>query len=390
MTLPAGTPLVVIGDDWGRHVSTLQHLFRRLTNRHPIVWVNSYGHRVPRLTAYDMRRALQKLRAMATSVGRRELPEGDGPALIIDPRALPWHNVPPIHRLNTWSIRRDVLRALRTLGSDIPPVLVTGTPIAEGLIGAIGEQASIYYCIDDYAELPYVSASLVAPKELKLLQRVDAVIATARALVHKKRPASGLAFQIPQGVNYEHFANRQPVPAELVNLPRPIIGFAGGVSECCDLALIGAVADEFPHASVVLVGPVTVDTNGLRRENLHLLGSRPYAALPAYVQAFDVGMIPYILNEWTNAVDPLKLLEYLAAGVPVVSTPVPEVLKYASAVSVGPDRATFVDHVAKAVANRAEEQEATRKLIAQENTWDARALEFLRVASLVVESRSRR
>jgi glycosyltransferase involved in cell wall biosynthesis len=268
---------------------------------------------------------------------------------------------------------------LQRVAPSRPPVLVTGTPAAAGVVGALGEQASIYFCMDNYAELPGVSRTLVDPLERALLGKVGAVVATAAALQESKRPASARAFYLPQGVNFEHFATPQPLPPELARLSSPRIGFAGGVSECCDLALIQAVAAANPQGSVVLVGPVSVDLSVLTSPNIHVLGNRPYATLPAYVQAFDVGIIPYVLNDWTRAVDPLKLLEYLAAGIPVVSTPIPEVHKYASVITCASGAAEFARAAVAACAGDRLELRRARQEVARQQTWEQRATQFLTI-----------
>jgi glycosyltransferase involved in cell wall biosynthesis len=226
----------------------------------------------------------------------------------------------------------------------------------------------------------------VAPLEKALLEKVDVVIATAKALVDLKRPASGLAFALPQGVNYDHFAQPRPLPEDIAHLPRPRVGFAGGISSACDFDLLRALAEEFPEGSIVLVGPVQANVQPPRLPNVHVMGHRPYEILPAYVQAFDVGLIPYVLNDWTRSVDPLKLLEYLAAGIPVVTTAIPEVEKYAASVCIAADTPSFLDCVHRSLQEpgRAEE----RRAVAREHTWVRRSDQFLRIVDEVAMHRN--
>lgn len=389
VALPARVPIVVFGDDWGRHVSTTQHLFRHLLDRHPIVWVNSFGHRAPRLTLYDARRAAGKVRDM---LARTAVPttamDGPVPARIVAPRALPWHGNAQVRRFNSWSMVRDLRRALAAIAPGERPVVVTVTPIAADVIELLAPLASLYFCIDEYGELPGVDGTILAPFEHRLLDRVDAVIATARVLTVRKRSRSGATYYLPQGVNYGHFATPRPVPSALAALPRPIVGFAGGVSDCCDFDCIAAVARALPHASVVLVGPVTTTATASHAlpANVHLLGSQPYAELPAWVQAFDVGIIPYVLNDWTRAVDPLKLLEYLAAGIPVVSTPLPEVEKYADVVGIGATPEEFAAAV-RAALEQPDAQRDRRRAVANVNTWESRATRMCDILGEVAHAR---
>jgi glycosyltransferase involved in cell wall biosynthesis len=272
-------------------------------------------------------------------------------------------------------------------------VVVTGSPPSVAVLGQLGEIGSLYFCMDDFLHMPSVSARMIAPLERRLLEQVDLVIATAAVLTASKRPASGRAVHLPQGVNYGHFAALQSVPAEIAALPRPILGFAGEASERCDFQLLRALAAAPFTGSLVLVGP-HAPTCDVHREfdgtKVQLLGSRSYRDLPAYVQAFDVALIPYLLNDWTRAVDPLKLLEYLAAGVPVVSTDLPEIHKYGAAVRIAGGTAEFITATQAALADRDPDARARRQAVARENTWEARAHTFLRLLDEVVARHERR
>ncbi|HKW48432.1 MAG TPA: glycosyltransferase [Gemmatimonadaceae bacterium] len=381
-------PIVVFGDDWGRHVSTTQHIFRRLSQAHPVVWLNAINHRTPKLSLYDARRAVGKVMQMARSrsAGKDAEPvhsaasEADAaaPARIIPPRILPWHNVGLVRRLNTHSLLKDIRNALTETSSASRPVLVTATPAIPDVVRRLDACVKIYLCLDDYSEIQGVDKDLVLPLEHETLGAVDAVVATAKSLLATKRASSGRGFYLPQGVNYDHFATRQPLPPDLAAIPRPRIGFAGDLALRCDLDLLRDLALSHPEWSVVLVGPINVDVSSLALPNIHILGNRPYRDLPAYVQGFDVGIVPYLLNAWTRAVDPLKTLEYLAAGIPVVSLALPEIYKYSPPVRVARGHKEFIDAVQNALAEPATAV-AARRALAREHTWERRASSFMQI-----------
>jgi len=370
----------------------MQHLFRQIIPDRKVLWVNSINHRIPRLSWYDAKRALQKLGAMTrpavppTALKAPSEAALVSPAAVLTPRVLPWYNLRTVRALNRLSLGRDLRYAAQHLFGGETPVVVVGTPVIGHIVRDIEALARVYFCMDDYGELPGVDRGLIAPLERQFVSEVDAVIATAQHLVETRRPPSGRSFQLPQGVNHEHFSTPLAIPADLARLSSPRIGFAGGVSSGCDQDILLSLADAFPTGSIVLIGPVTIDVSRLARPNIHVLGPRAYAELPAYVQHFDVGIINYLLNDWMRAVDPLKLLEYLSAGIPVVSTDLPEVRKYADHVRIARDGSLFVQACREAIQERTPVRDAARKTFASQHTWGARARTFLERISETCEA----
>jgi hypothetical protein len=395
-------PLVVFGDDWGRHVSTMQHVHRRLLGTQRVVWVNAVNHRVPRLTWYDARRAAAKGWQMLRGARRTATPRqamggtpttanGASPDAMVAPRILPWHQVPAVRRWNAASLASSIQAALARVAPGELPLLVSGTPVVLDLLDALPVRAVCYFCMDDYAHLQGVDPELIMPLERQWIPRVDGLVATAASLVADKCPPSGLAWQLPQGVNYQHFSTPRPRPSDLAAIRGPIVGFAGQLGDACDMAILRRIAETIAPAALVFVGPVATPPSALDGlPNVHLLGPRPYADLPAYVQHFDVGIVPYVHNAWTRAVDPLKLLEYCAAGVPVVATALPEVQKYASHVAIADTPNLFAAAVRDALAQGRDEGRSARQALALANTWEIRAERYVAHLSAIVAEGDRR
>ena len=223
-------------------------------------------------------------------------------------------------------------RLRRRLGmSDVQ--LWTFLPNVDDYIGTLGERISVYYCVDEWSKFTYVDGDRTAAAEQRLLRKVDLVFATAQSLVDARLPINPHTYLARHGVQREQFAqamdSRTEVPADIADLPRPVIGFYGTIQDWIDQDLICHMARQHPEWSIVMIGGIFTDVSRLKQfPNIHLLGRREHAQLPAYCKGFEVGIIPYVLHERILHVNPIKLREYLSAGLPVVSTAFPEAQLY--------------------------------------------------------------
>lgn len=283
---------------------------------------------------------------------------------------------------------RKAYRAAARLGMSSPVVWVSYpmglTEVPGGRMSAV-----VYDCMDRWTDFPDSMAdaslrSLVVDLEGGLLDRADVVLCSAAGLFDAKRAvAKGRALLVRNGADVEHFAPKgRTVPDDIAGLPRPVVGYVGAVAEWVDFELLREVAIARPDWSIVLVGPVFQgqsmgDARGLQEivglENVHLLGPRPYADVPAYVEAFDVATIPFRCNGLTEDTNPIKVYEYLAVGVPVVSTPMPEVAAL-EGVHLAADAPAFVEAVERARDERWDgDMIAARMEVARQNSWESRA-----------------
>jgi len=215
-------------------------------------------------------------------------------------------------------------------------------PSAVRYVGKFGEELLVYYVTDEFSQFKHLDGQKMAAMDREMCERADLVFATAHTLVERKKQFNPETHLASHGVDHAHFASTlaesTSLAPEMAALPPgPVIGFVGLIESWIDLALIEAIAERRPHWQIVLIGKSNVDLSSLKRhDNIHLLGRKPYAELPRYLKAFTVGVIPFVLNELTLNVNPIKLREYLSAGLPVVSSDIPEVRSYAD------DRDCFV------------------------------------------------
>jgi glycosyltransferase involved in cell wall biosynthesis len=320
-----GRDMLCFSHDWSGDPLSKTHLMRLLARENRILWVNSIGYRTPSVSKADVRRVFAKLAAAFKPI---EQPEPN--IFVLNPLVFPAYGLSWVRRLNCQLLRFLVKRAMRQLNFR-RPINWVFNPAAAIVAGRLGEERLIYYCVDEYAAFTGVASRSLADMEARLLRQADVVFVSAERLLHSKRKHNLRTHLIRHGVDYANFrraiAADTLVPQEIASLPRPILGYFGLIAQdWVDIELLAQVAEHFQRGSLVLLGKVTMDVTRLRRlPNVHILGRKPYDALPAYCKGFDVGLVPFPIHEVTLNANPLKAREYLAAGLPVVSTAIPEV-----------------------------------------------------------------
>jgi len=283
-----------------------------------------------------------------------------------------------INNINQKMLAMGLKRVMAKLGFDEEFILWTYLHTSADLIDRIKPGFVVYDCADEHAAFTgFINRETVEELEGRLLKRAETVFATATELYNRKKPFADDIHLVPNGADVEHFkqalAEDFPVAEELRGLPKPIIGFYGGISDWIDLESVEAVARKHPQWSVVMVGPVDTDVSHLKKySNLHFLGKKDYGRLPTYLKGFDVCLVPFKINDLTVNVNPVKLYEYLAAGKPVVSSPLPEVVQFSEVVRIGAAPEEFVAGVEAALADTGAEAIARRVAVAEENSWMAR------------------
>ena len=254
------------------------------------------------------------------------------------------------------------------------PIFITSSPMGGELIDSLDARLKVYFIVDNYAEMPHWYGSYVRELEDRLLEQADLVFVTSQPLAEQKSRPGRPAILLPQGVDFAHFHAGGMEPPDLAAIPRPRMLFMGLLAPWVDVELLASVARERPDASLVVLGPVRAATEPLRGlPNVYLLGQRSYEELPAYLAHCDLGLIPFRQNALTRYVNPLKLLEYLAAGLPVVSTALPHLAMFQGAIRCAASAEEFVAQVGCALSgiSLAEREHTVR--VARENSWERRA-----------------
>lgn len=248
---------------------------------------------------------------------------------------------------------------------------------APSFVGRLNERAVVYDCMDELSQFKGAPPELI-DRERMLLANADVVFAGGRKMWESKSRFNKNCHFYGCGVDVPHFSTAReattPIPADIATLRNPILGYFGVVDERLDYELLAKLADADPNCDICMVGPVCkVDPAALpQRPNLHWLGGRNYADLPAYARAFDVCMMPFAMNEATEFINPTKALEYMATATPIVSSPVPDVVSnFSSVVQIADTHEEFIAQCRRALA--CPDQSAIERgvVMASENTWEA-------------------
>ena len=375
-----GRDIVCVGfADWDTDLQTNQHhLMKRLARENRVLFVESLGLRRPQIAGRDVKRIARRLVR-----GLRGAREVDG-LHVLSPLVLPLHANPLARRINGWLLPALVRRAARRLGMD-EPILWAYVPQAEVLLAALRPEIVVYHCVDDMAAQQGIDGPSFRASEQRFAARADLVLASAPALAQRLGAIARNVLYVPNVADVELFSSALrdgPIDAGMAQLPSPRIVFTGAlVRTKLDMGLLLVLAESRRDWSFALVGPTgpgdpRADMSALAAQpNIYLLGPRPYEELPSVLRDADAGLIPYAINQLTRSIFPMKVYEYLAAGLPVIATPLPA-LAGVDGVATAADAAGIAALIEEALAKDSPEHKAARAQEAEAHSWERRLEEI--------------
>lgn len=352
-----------------------------------VLYVESVGLRSPRAgSAKDWGRLWSRMRKGISSLlfGACERAPG---IFVLSPLLIPaGHRHPATRALNRLLLRAAIARSVWQRDFT-RPLIWTYHPFMLDAIDCMNTGAVLYHCVDDLAAVPGVDAPAFRAAEAKLLQRADVVFVTAPALAEHCKKYNPNTHFLPNVVDVEHFGKAiepGPIPADLATIPEPRLCYHGVLSDFkIDFKLLLDAARLRPEWSWVFIGeeregqksPLVADLAKLT--NVHFLGYRPYAVLPDYLRGMNVGLLPSLINDYTRGMFPMKYFEFLASGLPVVSTPLAFTSTHRLGLGIGDNQDAYVVAISEQLKSGRLDRNQAKDCVS-DNTWKKRTNTMLK------------
>lgn len=380
--------------DWEYPFGSRQQIMQRLSRNNKVLFVESQVSFL-----YIFKYFLLFLDKLKKSFkGVQTIQEGQGNLYIYSPPPIffPFDNYfMLINSINQAILLFYLKKVLKRLQLS-PSILWIFHPRNSILLGLFSEKISIYHCIDEYSieKENRMRKRVLANLERSAMKKADIVFTCTEALYMAKKHLHKNIHLLRGGVDIKSFKiallNGSKIPPDIERIKPPRIGFSGTIDGRIDINLIFNIASQRPEWSIVLLGANRLNhkadkfLKGLK--NIHFLGVKRHKEIPYYLMAMDICIIPYLLNEFTRFIFPLKFLEYLAAGKPVISTPLPELEFFKDDILIATDNKEFIKHIEYLLIN-GDNSYLERLNIAESNSWEIRVEEASHIICRAIENK---
>jgi hypothetical protein len=373
--------IVCFSNDWRNDPTSKHQIMKLLARKNKVLWINSIGLRKPALGRRDLARMLGKVKSFA-----RGLEKASDNLYVFTPVVIPFHDSDFIRSVNAWILEKSLKYYIKRLGmKDV--IYWSYMPNVGYIMNKMNAKTIIYHCVDEWSKFTFIDDRII-DKERELCEMANLVLASARSLFDSRKAFNKNTFYVSHGVDYDYFhkggVERPERPRDIAGLSGPIAGFFGLIHEWIDLDLVDYLARNNRDVDFVFIGKKAVDIERFdAHPNTHFLGQKTYEELIDYAAQFDVGLIPFKVNELTVHVNPIKLKEYFAIGIPVVSVKLPEVCMYEHIVRVAEDYESFDRALKEELSGRHKASAAEIDRVARSETWEAKVE---RISELVFET----
>lgn len=386
--------LCISGTEWnGNYIKAVVELMKVLSAKNNILFVeNAYTYKdaiagVSDKDKIDFAKAFglkSRIRSVTTD-------NGGTVNILFPPLVFPVNFLPEgalyktLLTFNAWLLRRTVKKALKKLNMQQELINFTSFNPGMGLMTGrtFNEKTLIYHCYDEIKGAPYWLSKHGLRLEAGFMKMADAVIVTSQGLYDSKKDFCKQCFIVKNAVKVDLFKKGfNPLPGT----SKTVVGYVGTVDDRSDYELLQYLFTAMPDAEFVFVGRILSERGKdilSKYPNVKIEGPKMPEQLPLYLQTFSVGIIPFVKDDFTKGIYPMKINEYLAAGLPVVSTDFGDIADFANLVKITDDKEAFLQHVLSEIAGDTPEKRTARLKTAENNTWDKRAEELSNVIEQV-------
>jgi len=370
--------IVFGGVDWQGTVSLpIHHVVHRLANKNRIFYIDNFGAG-RNLKLSDWRRALHKIgTALAESPIQSSRIDRTANISVHMPLVVPIPALQFVQRFNVRLLTQYMTTLYQKHDIELPVIWTrVATDLVLDVIRTLPRSLLVYQAVDYFPFNPSIPDYLrerYSESAKQLCQAADIVFVSARGLMEKKKTCNPNVHFLPNGVEVERFQTAVDGHPLLQSISRPIAGFAGNLGSWVNQELLAETAKRCSGVNFVLAGPTQVDVSMLEDvPNIHLIGPIPFASLPSLFRGFDVGIIPYRITEFTTYTFPSKLMEYLASGLPVVSTSLPELMSYANVATFADTPERFALALQLALDSTIDLDAVGKRIqVAQQHSWES-------------------
>lgn len=374
----------------GNYLKSTVLLMRELSFNHRVLYVEYPFTFKDLLLGLVKRRAVPVARILGFKPRVRNLSTRQSQKLqvLTLPPILPvnWSNIQVVYnvlmKINALIVRGSINRVINKTGLKNITVINAFNPgLGARLVNSFNEDKLLYYCYDEISQARWASKH-GAREEKQFFKNVDGVIVSSEGLFSTKSKINNNCYLVKNGVDIELFTKAREIKATISNQAdkrKKVIGFLGTFDDRVDLNLLKLLAKELPYIQIMIVGRV-LDTKAKieleQYNNVLFTGSKTADEIPEVVAEFDVGIIPFVKNKFTHNIYPMKVNEYLAMGVPVVTTDFAPLSEFGKIIYTAKTTKEFILRIKQAIDEKDENVEMKRIQFAAKNTWSARARKF--------------
>lgn len=379
--------LCLSSTEWGGdYIKATVELMKELCTQNKLLFVNSPYTMKDLYDGLRGRKQVELARAfgLKSRINTITLPNGGTVHLFTPPPSITINFLPPgfiyqtLLRFNGWNLRVTAARALKKLG--MRDKLINFVAFNQGMgvtTGRrFGEHSLIYHCYDEIRGAhPWLQKHGIALEE-RFMKMADGVIVTSKGLYEAKKDRCRACYIVKNAVNIDLFSEGFHTDIE----QQKVVGYVGTIDERLDYELLINLANKMPDTQFVFVGRVTTDFNEEKElsecPNVTLTGAKLPHELPGYLKTFSAGIIPFVKSDFTKGIYPMKINEYLAAGLPVISTDFSNLDDFEGIIQITGDKDEFLNHLQTELVTDTPEKRDGRLAVAKQNTWTVRAGEL--------------